>query len=197
MAWALMLCCVLGLSHSGHSQSLYAVKSGEDINVRLLGTSTLHDWEMEAKSVTGNAEFVFASGSQRELTALKALTFTLAVTDLQSDSKGLDKNAYKALKADAYAQIHYVLSSATLSPETGGYLVRSKGKLTIAGATRDIEMDVHLAVTESGTVTCKGAYALKMTDYEVTPPSFMMGVMKAGDDLTLEFTVVYQMSTGA
>jgi hypothetical protein len=31
-----------------------------------------------------------------------------------------------------------------------------------------------------------------MTDYSVKPPKFMLGAMKTGDAITLNFTLVYQ-----
>ncbi len=184
--------CVLSLPI--FSQEQYVITGDRAALVRLLGTSTLHDWEMEATDVTGSATFTFRADQQ--LTGLPALTFSLDVKDLHSDSRGMDKNAYEALEADTYKRIHYVLSSATLSPETGGYLVKSRGELTIAGTTRDIDMDVHLTVAPDGTITCRGTYALKMTDYGVKPPTFFLGAMKCGDDLTLEFSVTYRNAAG-
>ncbi|MGB3799791.1 MAG: YceI family protein [Lewinella sp.] len=196
-ALTLLLICLMGFSHSGYAQVPYVVAEDQDVDIRLLGTSTVHDWEMKATSVTGRAEFIFAPGNIQELTALPSLTFSLAVTDLRSESKGMDNNAYDALRADEFEQIDYLLYSATVSSETGGFLLKTKGKLTIAGTTRDVLMDVHLSVDQEGTVTCRGAYDLKMTDYGVKPPTFLMGVMKCGDDLTLEFSVDYRNSAGA
>ncbi|WP_116105138.1 YceI family protein [Lewinella sp. IMCC34191] len=192
----LLLLCMLGVSPAANAQATYAVAGDRDVNVRLLGTSTVHDWEMKASSVTGEAEFVFSPGNAQELTALPALTFSLAVKDLRSESNSMDNNAYDALRAEEYERIDYLLASAAVSPETGGFLLKTKGKLTIAGTTRDIVMDVHLSVDQDGTVTCRGSYDLKMTDYGVDPPTFLLGVMKCGDDLTLEFSVDYRKNAG-
>lgn len=188
-----MLVCVIGLHGIGRSQSSYQLLSAKDIiSMRLSGTSTLHDWEMDARDVAGNARFVFRAGSQTELTALPALSFTLRVKDLKSDNKGLDKNAYKALKTDEYKNILYELTSSTLTAETGGYLIKAKGKLTIAGVTKEMEMDVHGVVNANGTITCKGTLAMNMSDYKVEPPSFMFGAMTTGDAVKLAFNVVYK-----
>jgi polyisoprenoid-binding protein YceI len=78
-----------------------------------------------------------------------------------------------------------------LTRKKEGYLFQSYGKLTIAGVTRDIKMDVHSIINPDGTVTCKGSYKLNMTDYNVEPPSFMFGAMTTGDALTLNFEVIY------
>lgn len=189
---ALILVCTLGIQSVGRSQTTYKVEATKDVAMRLSGTSTLHDWEMVATDVTGEAQFVFGSGSGTDLVSLPSLSFTLKVEDLKSDKKGLDKNAYEALRSNEHKDIIYKLTSSTLSPDKEGYLLRTKGRLTIAGVSKEIAMDVRCVVNANGTITFSGAVALKMTDYDVEPPSFMFGAMSAGDAIKLEFTVIYK-----
>ncbi len=188
---SLLLVLMLGLVNIGCAQGVYKIQKNKNVHIKLLGTSTLHDWEMIAGNAHGEAQFIFKSPNEKELTSLKSLTFTLEVEDLKSDSKGLDKNAYKALKSDEYKEIQYKFLSAEQSPEKGGYLLNTKGKLTVAGTTKDVVMDIHIVINKEGTATCKGSYTLSMTDYGVEPPSFMMGVMKTGNTTTLDFEVTY------
>lgn len=187
----LVLIVMIAFANIGFTQVKYKIQKNEAIDMKLNGTSTLHDWEMNAKSATGEAQFMFNSANDKELASLKSLTFKLVVKDLKSDSKGLDKNAYKALKTDEFKDIYYTLSTSTLSPEKVGYLLKTNGKLTIAGITKDIVMDVHIAVNENNTIGFKGSYKLNMTNYNVKPPTFALGIMKTGDALTLGFDVIY------
>lgn len=187
----LVLIIMIAFANIGYAQEIFKIQKNETIDMKLSGTSTLHDWEMDANNATGEAQFIFKSVNEREITSLKSLTFNLQVKDLKSDSKGLDKNAYKALKTNEFKDIHYVLSSSTLSPEKGGYLIKTEGELTVAGVTKNILMDIHIVVNKNNSVTCKGSYELKMTDYNVKPPSFMLGIMKTGDATTLDFAVTY------
>ncbi len=186
----LALILTIGISSTGFTQAIYKIQDNKDVTVKMYGTSTLHDWEMEASRAKGEAQLIFNAENESELTSMKSLTFTLEVKDLKSDNSGLDKNAYKALKADKYKYISYKLVSAKLSPEKGGYLAQTKGKLTIAGITNDIAMDIHLIV-DKNTITYKGSYQLNMSDYNVEPPSFMMGMMSTGDELKISFDVTY------
>jgi polyisoprenoid-binding protein YceI len=194
---ALTLLCVTGLYNIGYSQSRYKIKETKDVAIKLFGTSSLHDWEMEAITTTGEAQFEFKLGSESDPISIKSLSFALQVADLKSDNKGLDKKAYEALKSDEFKDIQYELISSTISPEKGGYLIQSTGHLTIAGVTRAIVMDVYCMINAEGTITSKGSYKLKMTDYNIKPPSFMLGAMKTGDAITLDFAVVYQKKKGA
>lgn len=187
----LVLIIMVGLSQITYAQTIYTIEHNQGVAIKLKGTSTMHDWEMEAYNTSGKAQFVFKPGSDKELSELKSLSFKLEVKDLKSDSEGLNDNAYEALNADKYQEISYTLASATVTPDKAGYLLKSKGALTIAGVTKDILMDVFLVVNADHTISCNGSYKLNMTDYKVDPPSFMWGAMKTGDALTLDFNIVY------
>ena len=190
---AIIVISILSLGSVLHSQAVYKIYESKDIDMKLSGTSTLHKWAMDAKAFDGNAQFIFKSGTDNILTAIKNLTFSLAVQDLKSDEAGLNKNAYKALKSNEYRDIDYTLTSAILSGGVGNKsMVKTQGNLTIAGVTKPILMDVTCVVNKDGTITCIGSYKLKMTDYQVKPPTFMLGAMKTGDAITLDYTLVYK-----
>jgi hypothetical protein len=180
------------------AQTNYKLTADKDVNMKLSGTSTLHDWTMNAKTFGGEAQFGFKPGNEHQLISLKALTFSLAVLDLKSGESGLDKNAYKALKSDDYKSITYKLSAATITPDKGNkFLIKTRGNLTIAGVTKEVTMDVYGVVNADETISCTGSEKLNMTDYQVKPPKFMLGAMKTGDAITLDFTLVYKKQAGA
>jgi polyisoprenoid-binding protein YceI len=189
----LIIFCILGFGNILYSQSVYKINDSKDIDLRLSGTSTLHKWTMNARTFTGEAQFVFKPGNDNQLTSLKSLTFSLVVQNLKSDEKKLDKNAYKALKTDRYKDIYYKLKSSKVIPQKENkYLIQAHGNLSIAGVTKEVTMDVYCVVNKDETITCTGSDKLKMSDYQVKPPTFMLGAMKTGDAITLDFTLVYK-----
>jgi len=189
----MIMVLIMCISPMLHSQSVYKIYESKDIDMKLSGTSTLHKWTMEAKTFDGDGQFNFKPGTADILTSIKNLNFSLAVQDLKSGEKGLDKNAYKALKSDQYKDIDYKLTSATVGTGAGNkYMVKTQGNLTIAGVTKPILMDISCVINKDGTITCSGSYKLEMTDYKVTPPTFMLGAMKTGDAITLDFILVYK-----
>jgi len=186
--------CIIGFSNILQAQSVYKINDSKDIDMKLSGTSTLHKWTMDAKTFSGDADF--KTGSAGQLTAVQSLTFSLAVANLKGSESGLNKNAYKALKANEYKDIDYKLLSATITPEKDNkYLIKARGNLTIAGVTKEVTMDVEGVVNENKTITCTGSEKLNMTDYAVKPPKFMLGAMTTGDAITLDFTLVYKKAT--
>jgi polyisoprenoid-binding protein YceI len=185
---------VLGPATSLHAQTNYSTQNAKGDDMKLSGTSTLHKWSMDAHTFTGQAQFYFKPGAAT-LSALKALSFSLAVQNLKSGESGLDKNAYKALKTGTYKNINYNLTSATVSSVAGNkYFVKANGTLTIAGVTKPVAMNVYCTVNADASITCTGSDKLNMTDYQVKPPTFMAGAMKTGDAVDLAFTIVYKKS---
>lgn len=155
-------------------------------SMKLSGTSTMHDWTMNGPfSISG--KFSPGDGTQA-LKTLDALRFSLVVEQLKSDKKKLDETAYKALKTNDHKEITFIMTSAKITPvHNRKYAITALGNLTIAGVTKPITMMVDWIVHDDMSVTCTGTQKLKMTDYEVKPPGFL-GIMKAGDEISLDFS---------
>jgi polyisoprenoid-binding protein YceI len=187
----LMTICLTAFTPLLHAQSIYKVDDSKENDMKLSGTSTFHNWAMNAEHFSSEAQFIFKAGNQ--LSDIKSLSFLLIVENLKSGESGLDKNAYKALNTDKYKTISYTLTSARISSGKGNkYTVKAQGNLTISGVTKPVVMNASCMVNTDGTIACSGSYDLKMSDYQVQPPSFMLGVMKTGNAITLDFTSVYK-----
>jgi hypothetical protein len=163
------------------------IAPAQTVSVIIKGTSSLHDWEM--KSNKGRVEVLLGLGDNAKLLGLSSLKFTMEAESLKSEKTMMDNNAYKALKTNSAKNISFILSSANITQisETS-YQIKAIGKLTVAGTTRETDVVANLkysAVDKSFVVI--GTKKLKMTDYNVKPPSFMMGAVKTGDEITISF----------
>ena len=172
------------------AQASFKIGSNSGNSMLLSGTSTFHDWTMATKTFTGNAQFAV---KENEITALKSLDFSLPVLQLKGDKKALNTNAYKALKTDLYKNIMYKLKSAKVAGrKESKFQVSTTGILTISGVTKEVSIDIYCVANKNGSVTATGTYKIKMTDYKVEPPKFMGGMMTTGDDLTLDFAMIFE-----
>ena len=158
--------------------------------MKLSGTSTMHDWDMNGMfQVSGN--FKVAEGSNK-LQSVSGLNFVLPVENLKSDKRKLDETAYKALKTEQYKDIYFKMTSSTITElQSNRYKITAHGNLTIAGVTKPITMEVFWVVNADQTISCAGIQKLKMTDFKVEPPSFL-GFMKTGDDISLDFVFQFK-----
>ena len=161
------------------------------VTISLTGTSTLHDWEM--KTATGSSEAAFTVDATDKIVSISKLSFTLPVATLKSEHTMMDNNTYKALNTDKNPNISFVLTSGTVTP-TGGdnYQLNCVGKLTIAGTVKETDLVAvgkYNPADKSFTVT--GVKKMKMTDYNVKPPTVMLGAIKTGNDIAISYNLKF------
>jgi polyisoprenoid-binding protein YceI len=104
----------------------------------------------------------------------------------------MDNNTYKALNVDKNPNITYVLSSATVTPVDGNtYTIKTTGKLTIAGSTRETDVVATGKMNADKSISVTGSKKFKMTDYGIKPPTAMLGTIKTGDDITISYNLKF------
>jgi polyisoprenoid-binding protein YceI len=186
---AILVIFIAGISFlpkSNFSEKKYQAKN---VSISIKGTSTLHDWEM--KSSEGKCDAIFVLGANNKVTSLSGLSFAVPSKSLKSGNNMMDNNTYKALKTDTHQQIAFTLSSSTLTQLEGfNYQIKCIGKLTIAGATRETELLATGKLNPAdNSLFVSGTKKMKMTDYNVKPPTVMMGTIKTGDDITINYNL--------
>ena len=182
---AIILCTAI--SGPLRAQDVYRVG---DPDIKVLGTSNLHNWSMEAKDLSCSAKFTFSPAAGNPPAALTSFDLTIPVHNLKSGESSMDSRAYTAMKADKFATITYTQASATILPgQNGQFQIRSTGNLTIAGVTQSVVVTANCHANLDGSIACSGSQQIKMTDYQIKPPSFMLGALKTGDALTINFSL--------
>lgn len=151
-------------------------------NFSVLGTSTLHDWEMKSPSRTGTASFTITDS---KITDINSIDITLPAESIKSEKKSMDKVAYETLKTDKFKNIKYVLKSAEKVNETTWNLT---GTYTIAGVSKILKTQVKTTVT-NGAVNLQGSNKIKFTEFGMKSPTAMFGAIKTGEDLTIKFNL--------
>ncbi len=151
------------------------------------GTSSIHDWTINAEQFTGTAEIVLEG---KDIGDIKSLTFSVPVKSLKSGKSAMDDNTYEALKAKSHPNISYKLNEIVSKTQSGNSTIMdTKGNLTIAGVTKTINMKVTTDV--SSNVVFDGKVTFKMTDFKIDPPTAVFGTIKTGDEITINFKANY------
>jgi polyisoprenoid-binding protein YceI len=118
--------------------------------------------------------------------AIDAFEIVIPAASLSSPKEGLDKNMHKALKVQEHPHITFRLRR--LEAGTAGSL-KAVGMLQIAGVEREIALDIKTERRDS-TLAVKGEVQLLMTDYGITPPKAMLGMLKTDPKVTVAFETV-------
>jgi YceI-like domain len=168
-------------------------------SLELDGDSSLHPYSAKAHGIEAGVGVdparVVTAAQASDLQALirghfiKTFHLSVPVDQLRSGEKGLDTNMRKALKGDRYKEIRFQMDSYDVSAPHGGgaaLQVVLHGRLSLAGVERKIDVTA-VGVPVRGGVEISGTKALFMTDYQIKPPTMMLGMIKTKNLITVKF----------
>jgi polyisoprenoid-binding protein YceI len=189
----LALCVVAAAATSG--QAPLAIASGR---VTLAGTSNVHAYTAATTTLRVTAAKLgpVPSGAlwdhALEPGVIEAFAIAIPAATLASPTGDLDKNMHKALKVEQFPDITFRLVRFEAKADAGP--TRAVGVLTIAGVEREVAL--ALSTKRAGaTLTVQGSLDLLMTDYGVTPPKAMLGMLKTDPKVTITFETVLAIPT--
>lgn len=177
----------IALAAFAASAERFAGSNGSVVKVE--GTSTLHNWTMESTTIKGE----ISAPTPDNWNAPAKAVVTIPVTSLKSEHAKMDKLMADALKAKTNPEIRYEMTQATPSNVTAtAFVLKTQGKLTIAGTTKDVAFDVQGSRNADGRYTLAGQAPIKMTAFGIKPPTAMMNTIKTGDDVKVTFRWVVE-----
>jgi polyisoprenoid-binding protein YceI len=178
----------LALQFSVLQAQTFGVKSYQ---LKVSGTSSLHEWESTAEKLDAKGSFVVTNNT---LTDIKEVIVRIPVTAIKSTKgKMMDNKTYEAFKHEKNPNIVFTLTGKTIN--TASQSINVTGNLTMAGVTKSIDMNVKYKLLPGGELQVTGSKKLVMTQFKMDPPTAMMGTIKVGDEVTVTFDVV--LSQGA
>jgi len=155
------------------------------------GTSNVHDWKCEAKSIDAAID-VDASAGQLSTAlpaVLRKVSVRIPVRSLKCGHDKMDDNMYKALKAGANDEITYIMATfeSAKGEKEEEFGVKTTGTLKLAGVENQVNVEVAATRLPDGTIKAVGTVPLKMTAFGVEPPRAMFGAIRAGDEVKVKF----------
>lgn len=170
----------------------WQLDDGSPPEISVTGTSTLHDWKVTSAGITEVPETLSITDGK----AIEGFGFKIPVDSLDG-GRGATMNTkiQTAFKSSENPFINYTQTApAVLSkaPGSGDFDITSKGILSLAGKETPITVLVK-GTFKDGLITLKGSKELKITDFEMEPPSAMFGQIKTHDDIVVHFEFQYKL----
>jgi len=153
------------------------------------GTSNRDDWTVTAETFEGS---ITVNEAYSEGPEVAAVALDVTAKEIKSGkSTIMDRLMWKTLNVTQHANITYALTSAEVVAQTDeGYTLNTMGELTLAGETKEIQMEVIGSMGDDGQMHFVGQYPLLLTDYGMTPPTAMFGALRTGDEVIVKFDLV-------
>lgn len=166
----------------------------ESSTMVITGTSTIHDWEADVEEFTLNVSLdpTLLEKENPEV-PVTSLALTVPVKSIESGKGGMNKRIYGALKEKNHPEIMFNMTSVELadtvqSAET--FTLMLKGNLNVAGSLKEVSFPVTGTKIDDGNYRFEGSYGINMKDYEVDPPSAMLGAIKSGEEVEIIFDIL-------
>lgn len=175
------------------SGNVFAQSSSYEIldksTMQIEGTSTLHDWTADVEKFSSYINFDTAAlEADNKSNPVTSLSLTIPVESIESGKGGMNRRMYDALKSDDFPNIMFQMDSAELAnADSSSMNLNIEGNLTVAGSSNTITLPVTGEQQNDGSFKFTGKYEINMKDYNVDPPSAMLGTIKAGEKVTISF----------
>jgi polyisoprenoid-binding protein YceI len=185
-SFAVIAASVTLLAWSGTNDS---VKLTPESRLWVDGTSTVRSFSCKAgviDAVIESAENAVTAALNGE-PAIRTVTFSVPTAQMDCGNGTMNGHMMKAIKAKENPKITFKLDSYTLGKGTTSTAATLKGSLTLGGVTRPIVLEAALTAGASGALRVVGAYDLNMKDYDLTPPTLMLGTLKVRENVKVSF----------
>lgn len=184
---SLLIALLFIMIASVSAQTKYATKS---FDVQIAGTSNVHDWTSKVTTVNVTGDFEIINGAFNKLNSAVVTAQAKSIKSTKN-SDLMDERTYSTIKADKNPTIAYVCTKLVSTQKNGAEtLVTVLGNLTIAGVTKPTELVLHFKSTPAGDLQVTGSRKVLLSDHDIKAPSFMLGAMKVGNEITITFDVV-------
>lgn len=169
----------------------------EESRLWIEGRSNINEFECEANRYSGEA-LLYDEGDEtdfvQDVQERLSISVEIRVDGFECGRNRMNRDLQNALKSDDYPEITFLFDSAELiqmpKHPDDPFEVEVKGSLTIAGETRDIHFVTFANYLEADLVRAVGNTTIKMSDFNIEPPTALMGLIKADDELTVKFNLI-------
>jgi polyisoprenoid-binding protein YceI len=164
-----------------------------DSRLWLEGSSNVRDWRCEATSLDASVDLDdgmhnVASTASR----LRGVQVRVATHALTCGRSQMDHIMYKALHVDDAPECRQIVGRFEVVSATAGARpsLVMQGTLRIAGRERVVRMPVDLEEQSDGSIRAKGALPILMTDYGISPPTALFGVLRTENRIVVKFDLL-------
>ena len=164
-----------------------------DSRLWVSGTSTVRSFECKATEIGAKIEAASPEIARDVVSGQKSVqTVVVKVAPAKLDCANgtMNEHMLKAVKAKDNPLIEFRMSSYDIVRSEAATAGTINGTLSLGGVQKDITLQATGSVGPNGTLHVVGSYPLLMTDYGLKPPSLMMGTMKVGNKVTVNFDLL-------
>lgn len=157
------------------------------------GDSNLRKWEADATDI--KATLILTDVEELTLENFTTESFssfdiTIAVAGIDTDTGRLTSNLRNYLKGDEFPHITFSLNQIhEIEHQNEKAVIKAEGTITAAGVENTVNLTVDTYLNNNGTLRFTGTQDMLMTDFDIDPPTALLGTVRAADEIQIIFDV--------
>jgi len=153
------------------------------------GTTNINSYECAIMKYTGIDTLVLHEGGRNIRPVFVKGAVALDASSCDCGMPVMTSDFRKAINAKKYPEIVIDFISFERMPVYGNVPDKFKGilKISLGGVTKVFEVNCTINATSAGVIHLIGTRVFNFSDFEITPPTRMLGAVRVNESLTVSF----------
>lgn len=192
------LCCSAFIPASEREERDISLLIDPKSTLSISGTSNVVDFECFCKDSYKPLRVKVTRDPTLGVIRFQDAVLNLRTKALDCDNDRMNSDLNDAMKSDDYPNIsiwikHAVLQNNEATDKDGWYSAATTATITITSVRRPVILDVKAKKIGPNVFRFKCSKGLKMTDFGITPPTAMMGLIKVANEIKISFDLTAQL----
>ncbi|HKW10038.1 MAG TPA: YceI family protein [Gemmatimonadaceae bacterium] len=166
-----------------------------DSRLWLEGSSNVRDWRCDATTLDASIDLdddVPYADAPPSIARLRRVEVRVPTHALTCGRSQMDNIMYKALHVDDEPDCREIVGHFDVVAQSGegDHSLVMQGTLRIAGRENVVRVPVEVQQLRDGSLRAQGALPILMTDYGITPPTALFGVLRTENRIVVKFDLL-------
>jgi hypothetical protein len=182
----LCLCSLPILSYAQSGQ----VKLTDKSKLSIKGKSNVNEFRCKAEQDLQKDSLNYTYSVQEDTVTVSGVSLSLEISQFDCGKRAINRDFRSTLKYEEYPFIEIILNELVLKEASDIIPNEALVTIRIAGEERHYTVPLNTFSSSEESYTVGGNKLLYMTDFGLTPPSPMFGLIQVDDELDIEFELV-------
>lgn len=169
------------------------VRISDESKLSINGTSNVTDFRCQSEHQLQRDSLDFNYIYQGDIITINGVSLSLEVNKFDCGKKGINRDFKSTLKYKEYPFIKITLNELVLQDSTDLVPQSAHVTIQIADSARNYTVPLNAFLSSEERVIVGGNKVLKMTDFGLTPPAPLFGLIQVSDELEIVFEMVIRL----
>lgn len=161
------------------------------------GKSNFNEYTCKLYDLSNNNKKKITTTRLKNKIVFDSLVVQLITDGFSCNNKIMTKTFKKTMKATEHPYIFLQLNSILLKDSVNNKPISSTVlaaySISIGGVMQNYEMDISISERDFNTYVLSGSKKLQMSDFNIDPPTAMLGLIRTENELTINFTFLLRL----